>query len=343
MKKEMKVVELNAPTYYERGVQYGEQAREEIDISVAFYKKKFGDFPGWEKITDFAKQFVEASKAFFPEAVEEMQGIADGSGHILEEIMVVNARYEISNFDWKPECSTGVYRNKTTGKNYIFKNCDLGPEVKKHLVILHVVRPDGFRAVGITEAGQLVRDGYNNCGLGMVNSAMLEVTDHAGIAVPGTVVRKKVWESKTFDEAAEITRNVFRTTSTNMLLADKSGNATDFECFPGGTDEVTCECDMIGTGNRFTVHPEKNRGRLILDGIDRGLRLKELMSEAGDTIDEFKLMEILKDEKGYPQSINSKMSTSWETVYSIIVNMTDDKVYICLGRPSEGEYKEYPL
>lgn len=343
MKKELKVVTLDAPTYFERGVQYGQQAKEEVDIAVEFYKRKFVGFPGWEKITEFAKQFIEVSKEYFPEAIEELEGIAKGSGHTVEELMVVNARYEISNFDWKPECSTGVYHNQTTGKKYIFKNCDLGPEVKNHLVILHVIRPDGFRAVGITEAGQLVRDGYNNYGLGMVNSAMLENTDHAGVAVPGTVVRKKVWESKTFEEAANVTRTVFRTTSTNMLLADKYGNAIDFECFPGGADEVGCVNNMIGTGNRFTVYPEKNRGRIILDGIDRGLRLKELMTEAGDTIDEFKIMEILKDEKGYPQSINSKMSASWETVYSIIVNMTDDKVYICLGRPSEGEYKEYPL
>ena len=341
--REMKVVELNAPTYYERGVQYGQQAREEIDTAVNYYRKQFGDVPGWEKILEFCKEFVKASEDFFPEAVEEMKGIAEGSGHLLEEIMAVNARYEISKFDWKPECSTGVFHNKTTGKNYIFKNGDLNGGVKDHLVILHVVRPDGFRAIGITEAGQLIRDGYTSNGLGMVNSAMYDKSDYAGVAVPGTVVRKKVWESRTFAEAADITRNIFRTTSTNMLLADKYGNATDFECYPGGVDEVCCVDEMIGTGNRFTVHPEKNRGRLILDGIDRGLRLKELMSEAGDTIDEFKLMEILKDEKGYPQSINSKMSTSWETVYSIIVNMTDDKVYICLGRPSEGEYKEYPL
>lgn len=123
--REMKVVELNAPTNYERGVQYGQQAREEIDTAVNYYRKQFGDVPGWEKILEFCKEFVKASEDFFPEAVEEMKGIAEGSGHLLEEIMAVNARYEISKFDWKPECSTGVYHNKTTGKNYIFKNGDL--------------------------------------------------------------------------------------------------------------------------------------------------------------------------------------------------------------------------
>lgn len=339
--KELKVVTLDAPTYFERGVQYGQQTKEEVDVAVAYYRAQFGDVPGWDKILEFSKQFIDISRNYFPEAVEEMEGIAEGSGHSVEEIMAVNARYEISKFDWKPECSTGVYHNQATGKKYLFKNCDLNAGVKNHLVILHVVRPDGFRAIGVTEAGQLIRDGYTNYGLGMVNSAMYEVGDHAGVAVPGTVVRKKVWESRTFAEAAEITRNVFRTTSTNMLLADKYGNAIDFECFSGGVEEVSCVNHMIGTGNRFTVKPERNKKN---DGsIDRGLRLKELMSEAGDTIDEFKIMEILKDEKGFPQAICSKNTPEYETVYSIVVNMTDDKVYICLGRPIEGEYKEYSL
>ncbi len=339
--KELKVVTLDAPTYRERGIQYGQQAKEEVDIAVAYYRRQFGDVPGWDKILEFSSKFVDVSREYFPEAIEEMEGIAEGSGHKVEEIMAVNARYEISKFDWKPECSTGVYHNETTGKKYIFKNADLNGGVKDHLVILHVVRPDGFRAIGVTEAGQLIRDGYTNNGLGMVNSAMYDVSDYAGVAVPGTVVRKKVWESKSFAEAAEVTRKAFRTTSTNMLLADRYGNATDFECYPGGVDEVNCVKGMIGTGNRFTVAPERNK---INDGsIDRGLRLKELMTEAGDTIDEFKLMEILKDEKGYPKCVCCNNVPDYETVYSIIVNMTDDKVYICLGRPSEGEYKEYPL
>ncbi len=339
--REMKVVVMDAPTYYERGIQYGKQAEKEIDIAVEYYRDRFGENPGWETILEYARDFIAVSERFFPEAIEEMKGIAEGSKHAIEEIMAVNARYELSKYDFAPECSTGVYHNETTGKKYIFKNCDLSPGVKDHLVILHIVRPDGFRAVGVTEAGQLVRDGYSNRGLGMVNSAMYAIGDYADIAVPGTVVRKKVWESGTFEEAAEITRNARRTTSTNMLLADKYGNAMDFECYAGGVDEVSMQDHMIGTGNRFTVHPERNKRHDVF--IDRGLRLKELMKEAGDAIDEFRIMEILKDQKGLPRAICCTNEPHVETVYSIIVSMADDKIYICYGRPTEGEYKEYPL
>lgn len=338
----IKVIVLDAETPYGRGVQYGQRAKEEIGHSIEYYRKKFEKNPGWEKIIEFSREFVQTSKEFSSEAMEEIQGIADGSGYDVREIMAVNARYELSQFDWQKECTTGVFFDKSNGKNYIFKNCDLGFDVKPHLVILHIIGKDGFRALGITEAGQLVRDGYNNCGVALVNSALRSTEDHAGIAVPGTIVRKKVWESRNFSQACAIQRNLHRTVSTNMLVADKYGNAVDFECYPGGEDEVTPKDGIISTGNRFTVNPERNKKND--PEIDRGLRLRQLLEDRRNDICAETIMEILRDHEGYPYSIcRHDHEEKLGTVYSVIINMTDDKIYICLGNPCESAYEEYDL
>ena len=89
--KELKVVTLDAATYYDRGVQYGQQAKEEIDIAVTYYREQFGEVPGWKKILEFSKQFIDVSKEFFPEAIDEMKGIAEGSGHTVEELKIGRA------------------------------------------------------------------------------------------------------------------------------------------------------------------------------------------------------------------------------------------------------------
>ena len=47
--KTYKVVKIKGATAYERGVQYGQQAKTEIDIAVAFYKKKFEKKFTWYK------------------------------------------------------------------------------------------------------------------------------------------------------------------------------------------------------------------------------------------------------------------------------------------------------
>ena len=340
---EFPLITLDAATPYERGVQYGEQAKEKIQIAVDYYKQKFAKKFTWDQVLSYAEKFNEETKKFSPEIMEELEGIAKGSGFDIREIMAVNARYEISQFNWQKECTTGVFMDDARKKYFIFKNCDLGRGVSNHLVILHIIKPDGYRAVGVAEAGQLIRDGYNNAGIGMVNSALRSHLDYAGVGVPGTVVRKKVWESTDFEAACDIQRTLFRTVSTNMLLACRNGKALDFECYPGGQDEVLPDNGIIGTGNRFTVDPSKNRA--IDPNIDRGLRMRALLKEhRNDPITEQTLMRLLQDHEGCPESIcRHAEDVGHCTVYSIVINMTDDKVYICSGNPCQNEYREYPL
>ena len=337
------LITLDAATPFERGVQYGQQAKAKIEIAVEYYKKKFAAKFTWDQVLAYAEKFNEETKKFSPEIFAELEGIASGSGFDIREIMAVNARYEISQFNWQKECTTGVFLDEKRKKYFIFKNCDLGLGVSNHLVILHISKPDGYRAIGVAEAGQLVRDGYNNAGLGMVNSALRSHLDYAGVGVPGTVVRKKIWESTDFEEACNVQRKLFRTVSTNMLLACKEGKALDFECYPGGQDEVLPDNGIIGTGNRFTVDPSKNRA--IDPNIDRGLRMRALLKEhRNDPITEQTIMNLLKDHEGHPESIcRHAEDVGHCTVYSIVINMTDDKVYICEGNPCQNEYREYPL
>ena len=338
----MPIITMDAATPYERGVQYGEQAKEQIDIALSYYKRKFSKKFRWKEIVDFAERFDDVTQKFSADAMNEIRGIADGSGHDVREIMTINARYELSQFDWQHECTTGVFIDNKEHNKFIFKNCDLAKEVKNHLVILHIIRPDGLRALGVAEAGQLVRDGFNNFGIALVNSALRSGMDYSGIAVPGTVIRKKIWESKSFAEACNIQRNCFRTVSTNMLIASTEGIAVDFECYPGGEDEVLPKNKIIATGNRFTIKPSRNRA--IDPAIDRGIQLRNLLENQDNNINLEVLMNILKNHEGYPESIcRHADEIGHTTVYSIIINLTDCKVYICFGNPCSNAYEEYVL
>ena len=51
---------------------------------------------------------------------------------------------------------------------------------------------------------------------------------------------------------------------------------------------------------------------------------------------------ILSNHEGYPESIcRHADEIGHSTVYSIIIDMTEDIVYICAGNPCCGEYQEY--
>lgn len=80
----------------ERGRQYGKQAAEKIRRNVQHHLRP-GQLPPWEKTVGYINNiYVPGLQEYFPSALEEMQGIAEGAGVTIEEIIMLNARYDLS-------------------------------------------------------------------------------------------------------------------------------------------------------------------------------------------------------------------------------------------------------
>ena len=81
---------------YDRGFGYGEQAKEKILRSLTYYKSSKTFLP-WPECVNFVKRnYLKAIQQYYPSGLAEMQGIADGAGVTLEDIVILNARYDLS-------------------------------------------------------------------------------------------------------------------------------------------------------------------------------------------------------------------------------------------------------
>ena len=82
----------------ERGRQYGEQAREQIERSIAWYRDQFAETAklSWNEILGHAPRWEPLIEAYLPDALEELRGIAEGSGFRYAEILALNGRGELS-------------------------------------------------------------------------------------------------------------------------------------------------------------------------------------------------------------------------------------------------------
>ena len=89
----MPLVEISGPPR-ERGRQYGEAAREPIARSVAWYSEQFTATAAlsWDTVLANARRWEPFVEAYLPEELEEMEGIAEGSGRRYEEILALNGR-----------------------------------------------------------------------------------------------------------------------------------------------------------------------------------------------------------------------------------------------------------
>ncbi|KAI8663133.1 hypothetical protein LRP88_07335 [Fusarium phalaenopsidis] len=78
---------------YERGLAHGRQAAAKISDNVAYYK-----MPG--KLAEL-DVYIPNIAEFYPAALEEMRGIAVGAGVTLEDVVLLNARYDLARLNRK--------------------------------------------------------------------------------------------------------------------------------------------------------------------------------------------------------------------------------------------------
>lgn len=345
------LIEITAAAPFDRGAQYGEQAKERIGICVNHYHERFTKSgQKWEAVKDYAMRYMAMAEKYTPDILEEAKGIAGGSGYSLEEIMVVNCRYEISKFPKISECTTAAVlpEASASGSTYLIKNWDYSQEIIPHLALLRIRSADGYSAFGITEAGQMVRDGFNSHGVAFVNNNLQSVYDSTGTGLPATFVRKRLWESKTFECACNFLIKTARSVSCNTMIAHKSGVARDFEAYPGGAGIIEPTGSILTHANHFVVNPKidalKDRPK------NRDTRLYELLNSRNGSITPEYIMECMRDHKyftlsicGHPDENGDDYSRNRCTVSSMIMNLTEGIVHVCAGAPCKGEYIEFSL
>jgi isopenicillin-N N-acyltransferase-like protein len=344
------IIEINATSPYERGVEYGRKAKQWIDIAVEHYYDRFKK-EGYSvsDLEKYATEFINFLNCETPAQMDETRGIADGAGHTLVEIIVVNCRYEISKFPKASECTTAAILPDATKdkKTYLVKNWDYTTHIMPHVVVLYFNTPN-YKAYGITEAGQLVREGFNSYKVGFVNNNLQSINDTPGIGIPVTFLRKQLLEAKSFEEACKLIETSKRTVSCNMMIADGYGHARNYETYPENVD-ITEELDnLVVHANHFTVKPQldalKDRPK------NRDLRLREILMMKYGKITSDYIKICMRDHKYHPLSIcghpevgGSNYTKDRITVSSAIYNLTDGEMWFCAGPPCQDEYVHFTL
>lgn len=344
-------VKIEGSSPYECGRQYGSQAKDAIAVAVSEYRQLFSETSDrtWDQIVEYALSYVPIIRESMPDLLEEAQGLADGADFSLGDIMVLNCRYEITKFPKDKECTTAAIMPAATkdGKSYLVKNWDYRVGIMDHIIVLQIIEPDGNRIVGITEAGQLVRDGMNSKGIALVSNNLQSIFDSNGTGVPSCFLRRKILTCGTFDEAMELIRGFKRSVSCNMLLASgPEKKAADFEVYPGGTDVIWPDEGVLTHANHFVVQP----GIHALTRSPRGERLRELLMMKHGDIDIPYIKACLSDHANYPMAlcrhprdVSQRLGRREITVACEIYDFEEGVAHICVGPPCEGEFKTYTM
>ena len=347
--------------FFECGYQHGEQAKALVAESVENYRNVLKNNLNldWRQVIRLAEKFLPAINEYDPTVVDEMKGIAEGSGRAFEDILVLNVRNELAflassggntelDQDSTEGCTVMAAAPEVTesGHMIVGQNVDWLDITQKTYIILKKKRKHAINCVTFLEAGIVGKTGFN--GLGIVSFGNALVTDKMGFGVPVQIILNRLLDAHTVSEAIQLFLPPNRGSSVNRLIASKDGLCIDIESAPDSFNHLFPEDGILVHTNHFVIPNPKihDRNPFVLPNtlIRRHRALQLLGAERGNiTKDTFK--RIFTDHLDRPNSIcmhedpyRRKGKETVHTVVSVILDLNTLELDIAKGPPCEHEY-----
>jgi len=307
---------------YARGVQYGQQARDRVQLSVRLYGQTLVDLGFSEsQRMQLINSFVPTIEAFAVHYLDEMRGIAKGAEVSFEDIVMINARTEVlararaeknRAVELEPDdgCTGALVlpERSASGNLLHAQNWDWRAECVDTAVVLRIRQDDGPDILTYVEAGGLARSGLNSAGVSITANYLESDRDFGQLGTPLSLIRRKVLEQQHFALALKAVATTPKSCSNNIMLGMAQGFGIDFECttneafpiYPGDDNLIVhanhwvnpvALCKLLDTGRAST--PESSY---------RDWRVRKLLN-MHEKLDLNDLKQALFDDFGTPYSV----------------------------------------
>ena len=338
----------------ERGLQYGNQARDRIRRSVQLYGGAASAGGDPEHIRRLATSFLPLIEAYDPLYVEEMRGMAEGAGVELADIALVNARTEILRLTQPPPkvnvpqedpdgCTGAVLMPAATAEGRLLhgQNWDWRRECADTGVVLRIRRDDGPDILTFTEAGGLARSGLNSAGIAVTANALSSDRDYTRKGVPLALIRRKLLETEHLAMAMRTVYCTPKSASNNLMISHAAGFALNFECAPDESFLLHPQDDLLVHANHFqspvALGKLKDTGiNTMPDSLYRDVRVRTLLEVNRGRLTLEHLREAFFDDFATPWSVCRPPRLTVESNLSATVAMI-------LMDPARGHLEIAPL
>lgn len=362
-----------------RGRRYGEAAGRQIAVSVACYGEMFAVCGmDWQQVAERARPLEAVIERAFPAALEEIDGIAAGSGVSFGTLLALNARTEMLPPDYRArvaalagavppaggavnECTSfAVAAPAATGHDsgapgavWLAQNWDWLGRQRDALVLLDVTPEQGPRYLTVTEAGMLAKIGCNQHGLGVTLNILRSFDDGRRPGLPVHILLRALLACESVAQAREFSRaQPHYASSSNVLMADAGGAIASLEYSPRGVRELRPVAGRLWHTNHF-VDPEQAKFDANLAGnsstIARYGAAGELLGAGRAAMSLAQAKRLLSDERGGFDSICRfpdpavPGAARIETVASVIMNLTARELWVSPAQPSLDGFAHHRL
>lgn len=347
-------------TPYEIGMQHGKDLRGQAATLLktwrGYWIQRSGEDEVERTINDELPRYEDLFRSTAPEVLEEMKGIAEGSGLPYRDILCLNILEEIRT-PLPAERSNGTRSACTqiavtgalteSGRLLIGKNEDGGAWENREYAHARIEPAKGHRFITLVQPGRVgAYIGFSETGLSYSQSSA-GIPGDVGRGWPRLMLFRLMMERcATVDDARDfIAAQNYASAGINLMLADRNGKLVLIEKTHRHSAERYAEDGILIAVNVFQsdgMRPFWDRTNIanLKDSvlrIDRALRLLE--PERGKVRDAT-LKAILSDHANGENSICSH--GGWRpTGSSYLYDPQSLTIQIAEGRPCEHEYVAY--
>ena len=352
------IVEVSG-TPREIGKTYGAAVKAQIDVSIETYREMFMTYSGvsWEAAQKYAATFIPVITEYDPDIMEEIRGVAEGSGYKLEEILALNVRSEIVLQGGLIDgCTSFALTPRVTvnGESWIAQNWDWKIRQRKAYVLLRIHQAAPKPDINLfTEAGIVGKLGFNSAGIGVCLNALASDVKLDVPTVPLHIVLRGILNSNTLSDVIAVVGKMPLACCANFLVGHSNGEAITIETGPGDFDVIYADEGYVTHTNHFTSHrlaKFKDTGKMAFpDSFLRYGRIKQMLRDCTKPIGLADIQNMLRDHIDYPDGIcrhEDQLDPEGKrmgTVFSIIMNLSRRELYITPGNPCDTPYYMYKL
>lgn len=358
-------VVISRGTPYEIGNSHGKAYPDRVWKSYEYNLKSClerGDVSK-EELYRVAQGYIKPVERYNKDYIEEVQGIADGAGMKLEDIMVLNCRTELQKLLWNKQDENGKYQKAVEGMEactsvavtgectvdgatYVGQNWD-NYSWSKECLIYHVIQQaNGKPSIAYCgEAGIITRSGMNSCGIGDgVNSLSTNAPVNLE-GVPLQFLLRGVLDSRNLGEAIDALNGGQNAAVNNILIAHKDNEAVSVEMDTGCSGILSARDGILTHTNHYVVpgHPRYPHLDVFKgNSVVRYQRTDKLLRAIKGGISMEDVQRIFSDHGNFSQSICRHADSTLpaekqiETVFSFLCNLSTLEMDLAPQNPCQG-------
>ncbi len=329
-----------------RGRQYGARFKDAVG---AFLDKEiydaFANKPSpKDDLYRYAGQCGQAVRKYSPIIMDELEGMAEGSGLRVEEALLLTLHEEL--FHRKPVPGPGHCTvlaagppDTSDGNAYIGQTWDWMASVYGLSNMLRWERPEGPSLLTYAYPGLWVGAGVNSAGLAFGWTSAFDAENIPGprAGIPAYVLIAHLLYQESLDAVVEEAKRAEHAGWFTLVFADDQGRFANLEISP---KERTVELHQghiarCQYGSRQLTRTPEGQAVRHSAKCRRGF---ELLSAAKGKIDQAKLQEFLGD-----RAICAPPNNSNFTVDTMLFNTTKREAHVTRGPATPGRWQKFAL